>query len=371
MKVTISDVARAAKVSRSTVSRVLNDDPRVHPYTRYRVKRSIKELGYRPNAIARMLKQNRSFTIAVLVDQLNSYFSACTLEGIEGFARKNGYNLLLGVSRENEAIEERYMSLFEDRQIEGIVVVRSWVHELHSVFKDSDIPVVLVYCFSHEPDLDCVIPDDYQGAHVATKHLIEHGHTRIGFINGPADWKACTDRLHGYKTALEQVGIEFSQELVRYGGWESLDGYKAAKDLLAGEKPTAIFAANDYIAVGVIEAANEMGMSVPGDLAVVGYDDREPAKYVNPPLTTVRLPLEEMALRASETLIAKIESIRRGGSSRPRDKHQLISVECPLVVRASCGCDYKRHPKSSAELNLLGQSRSVGNANPGLSSSSQ
>ncbi len=218
------------------------------------------------------------------------------------------------------------------RPVDGIIFVDTWLHSANEAPPPSEKPYVFVNRLFGAADCNCIGPDDRYGARLAAEHLARLGHRCIAFINGPEGWEASVNRLAGYRGALAAYGLPFDRTLVRWGTWEVRDGYRATKDLMAlPNPPTAIFAANDFMAIGAIYALQDVGLRVPEDVGVVGYDDREVASLVRPALTTVTLPCYEMGQAAARLLLNQLED-----QGKPATAEQ---VRGRLVVRESCGAE--------------------------------
>jgi LacI family transcriptional regulator len=339
------DVARRAGVSQSTVSRVLNnnfsDKIPISQETIERVTKVVEELGYEPNLAARSLRTRQTSMIGVLFDDILSSLSHKILEGIYATTEEAGFHILIQSSghRENRtkadiARDQECLRWFQAQQVEGIIVVDSRANVAHpeDSLNSGGLPIIFVNRYWNEnPPHAFVYPDDRGGGQMATRHLIDLGHQKIGYINGPAERCTCSsERLLGFQDALREAGLEMRPEWVVRGDWRPESGYNAAKQIFRhGERPTALFVANDYMAVGCIRAVQELGIRVPEDLAIVGFDNREAATYVEPPLTTVTLPGDAMGRLAAEMMI-----------DATRKKQVPITgrqVPSRLLIRNSCG----------------------------------
>lgn len=347
--VTIEDVAAKAGVSRSTVSRVLNNDPRVAGYTKHLVDNAIKELGYSPNAIARNLKTRRSHMIGIIADDIDNMFVSRIVNGIESQARTRGFTIILGKAGVDMALKADYSQLFEGMRVEGIIYASSRIREIDSIGLRTRIPAVCVYCHTREPSVTSVLPDFAGGAYMAVSHLIQIGYTRIAFINGPSEWQSSQERLVGYRRALELHNITFDPQIVREGEWSVESGYRITKQLLEdAQEFDAIFGGNDEIAVGAMDAIKERGFTIPSDIAVIGFDGREFAQFVRPMLTTVQLPLNEMGKLAFDIIFDCIRGEGPDEGSRDEKyKDKTILVGCKLMVRNSTAQDPHDNPQAS------------------------
>ncbi|HKM42573.1 MAG TPA: LacI family DNA-binding transcriptional regulator [Limnochordia bacterium] len=329
--VTISDVAKKAKVSRSTVSRVLNNQMHhVREETRQAVLNAARELDYRPNSIARSLKTKKSHCIGVITDDIDTPFLPSMLKAIEQYAFSRGYNSLVCNTGYESDRQETYVEMLAQRQIDGIIFAASFVYSYTQELINPGLPIVYAYSHSPHDNKNSVLADDVHAAEQVVDHLVNLGHRRIGYVNGPEGVIPSQERIKGYREALKKHEIPFDDKLVIHGEWEDpQSGYRAAKRFLELKNPpTAIFAANDIMAAGAIDAASDLGLKVPGDISVIGYDDRDIARFLKPALTTVRLPMAEIGSAAAKMLIDCLEYGEALTDS--------MYVPCELVVRKSC-----------------------------------
>lgn len=336
MTVTIYDVAQAAGVGISTVSRVLNESSNVRQETRQRVLDAIETLGYKPNLLARNLSRIRVRTVGVMLSYLTSPFQVAVLRGIEKALSAAGFDLVIYSLDSQTRRDVLLESLSRGGRTDGLIVV-SFAPPAHLLrhFQRSHIPIVAVDFYSEA--VPSVYVDNVHGGFLAASHLLAKGHTRIGYVqdyaedpNGPGGNRPAADRLRGYKQALAQAGIPFDPALVALSeGHTRRCGVAAAAELLdRPEPPTAIFACSDMLALGVLEYARSHGVDVPGQLAVVGFDDIELASFAG--LTTVRQPMGQLGRLAAEIMIATLEG------TPPEEEHVLLPLE--LVIRSSSGC---------------------------------
>jgi LacI family transcriptional regulator len=332
MPVTLSELAKAAGVSVSTVSRALNEDSGhpVNESTKLHIKNLAKELGYRPNMVARGLKMDRTFTIGIIVDNIVSPFSPLIMRGIHDHLKLHNYfSVIINADWDPEAEIEAIHQLIS-RSIDGIIFVESWLRGTNPTLDLANKPYVFVHRLFSGSYGNSVVVDERYGARLAVEHLAQLGHRRIAFINGPEGWDASADRLAGYQDALAQLNIAFDPELVEVGTWEVQSGYPAAKKFLAlAERPTAIFAANDLMGLGAIYAIQESGLRVPEDIALVGYDDREIASISRPTITTVSLPCYEMGVTSAKLLLKQLDD--------QNDTQEPVKIRGKLIIRESCG----------------------------------
>ena len=336
---TIEDIARLASVSRSTVSRVLNDHPSVRPTVRDRVWSVIKEHGYAPQAAARHLVTQRTGIIGVLFPLGTQYLlanpiSASFGQGIGQECARRGYLAMLSLGlRDME--EKMLFNMLRSRHYDGIVLISSDSHDpLPFFLKEAQIPYTRI---GHDPEGDddaYVDVDDVEGAYKAVKHLTGLGHQRIAIIKGPSI-DACTPRRYrGYERALQEAGLAVDPSLVGEGDWLHTSGIEVMQRFLGlDHPPTAVFSCNDMMAAGALHAIYEQGLSVPEDIAIVGFDDVPQTKVIIPALTTIRQPNEEMGSKATEMLIDQLE----GKDGKPRQ----VIFPTTLVIRRSCGASLR------------------------------
>jgi LacI family transcriptional regulator len=338
-RVTIKQVAEQAGVSTQTVSRVLNHRPDVAPETRRRVQEIIDRLGYQASNIARSLVQGRSFTLGVLCWGLEYFGPSRALTGIEQEASELGYVLLLSLIRPpgNSDVRQLLRDMLA-RQVDGIVWAvpeiasnRAWIGEQHS-----GLPVPVVFLSMRpEPGLSVAAVDNRSGGRMATKHLLDLGHQNVGLITGPLAWWEARQRQSGWQDALREAGIPIEADLVVEGDWEAASGERGLRQLLE-QRPDldAVFISNDQMALGALQAARKLGVRVPEDLAVVGFDDVPEAVYFQPPLSTVRQDMVELGRCAVRELGGMIEAAQQGEA---RVEPNSILLKPELIVRESSG----------------------------------
>ena len=302
---TIKDVAKRARVSIATVSRVVNESPHsVSQATRERVLEAIKALDYRPNALAQGLIMKRSMTVGIIIPDISNPYYAEIVRGIQDIADEAGYAVMLqNTDRRKERII-KCIQLLRDKRADGIIFSGGIIHGYETLSTLRELAQRVVVIGRHEVDFPAVRVDNIVGATQAVQHLIDLGHQRIGFISGSRTSTTSNDRLRGYKNALAQHGIPYEKHLVGQGNLTPESGNLEAKTLLEREdRPTAIFATNDLMAYGAINAAKEQGLNVPEDLAVVGFDNIPLSSYFEPPLTTVGIPMYELGVASMQMLI--------------------------------------------------------------------
>lgn len=328
---TIRDVARASNVSIATVSRVFNNSPLVSGDTRQRVVDAAARLGYWPNGIARSLITSRTHTLGALLPDLHGEFFSEVIHGIDQASRQKGFHLL--VSRSSSDARELSAVLRSMRgRVDGLLVMAPDVDARGALEQVAgNIPTVLLNPEARVARCDSVAVANVEGAYAVVRHLVGLGHRRIATITGPERNIDARQRLEGWRRALREVGIEPGPALEVRGDFTEPSGYDAALELLAREpRPTAVFVANDYMAIGALGALQDTGVRVPEDLAVAGFDDIPMARYLTPPLTTVHVDMLELGQQAVHLLLDVQRADRPGGQ-----EHRVLPAT--LVVRSSCG----------------------------------
>lgn len=306
----MADVARAAGVSHQTVSRVLNHPDAVAPGTRERVLSAITELGYRRNMGARALATSRSRLIGVIVDQGGYYGPGQTSSSIQMAARQNGYATLVAAIRDTSQAEiQQVLDLFLDHRVDGVIVIAPQVQLMDRLAQLADeVPLVLV-ADGIEPAAGVltVSVDQHAAAMLATNHLIQLGHRQIVHVRGPVTWFDALERERGWRDAMMAAGLPLPAVLD--GDWSPESGHRAGVRLLETGLPEAVVAANDQMALGLMSALHDAGVSVPGQVSVVGHDDGPGAAYYQPPLTSVRQPFEKLGEACVEALLSLITDV--------------------------------------------------------------
>jgi LacI family transcriptional regulator len=329
---TMNDVARRAGVSQATVSLVLNGSPgaRFSAFTRNRVTRAAAELGYQfTRRGARRPPAEQQTVIAFIADELTSDpWMALAFEGAREKALEYGYVVCLNVVRGEPDAELLALEQISQQALLGVIYGTILTRRVEPSQALTKHRTILLNCYDGERRLPSVLPGDLVGGRVATDRLIRAGRRRIGMINGQQGLDATRDRLKGYRQALASNDMPFDPELVRPGNWEPSSGYEMTRALMAlPSPPDAIFCANDLMAVGCYDALRELGRRIPDEVAVIGFDDREIAQSMRPPLTTLELPQREMGAIAAGILIDTAGGLSAGPTQ--------IKVECPLVERSS------------------------------------
>jgi LacI family transcriptional regulator len=345
-KVTISDVAARVGVSKTTVSKLLSaTEYYIAADTRRRIEDAIRELDFRPNAVAQGLSNRRSQAIGVVVASVENPFYPELIAGVEEVIGLAGYTLLLGSSDGKPKAEADVVRSMMQRQVDGLVMASVTMrdHEVERIAV-SGVDVVLASRNLARHLVDTVTVDNHAGAVAATAHLVEHGHRRIAHIAGPQNIVPFRLRTKGYRTALEDAGLPFQDDLVvRVRGSRSGEGARALRALLSGEKPpTAVFVASDTMALAVLEECERRGVRVPDDLAVVGFDNIWVGRLPGVSLTTVDGKARQIGRTAASLLCQRIADRADGDDSGPPQAEQrdaeLVVLQSNLVTRTSCGC---------------------------------
>jgi LacI family transcriptional regulator, galactose operon repressor len=326
--VTIGDVAAQAGVSIATVSKVINGRYGVAPATLERVQAVIDELGYESSLVARSLRSRRTNVLGIVVADIEP-FSAELLKGAGAAIRERGYELIVysgsGHGKDHSGWERRYISRLGGTLTDGIILVTPTVVDV-----DDGTPVVAVDPHTGPSSLPSVHSDNLAGAITATRHLLELGHRRIGFLAGRPDLESARQREQGYCRALSDAGLPVDTNLIRVGDYELEMSQEPARQLLTlDDRPTAVFAANDLSAMQTMHVARTLGLAIPGDVSVVGFDNIPESALIEPPLTTIDQSIQEMGRRAVELLIAVIEG--------ETGLTQQVTLPTRLVVRQSTG----------------------------------
>lgn len=328
---TIADVARLAGVSIATVSRVLNGTTVVVGTTAGRVQAAIDELRYVPRAAARVLASRKTNTLGLLLPEISGAFFSPLLRGIEAAAREAGFDLLVHATEDRSRRPGTWRPLGE-HNTDGLLIFTDSLEEAEiRNLNDSGLPVVLMHQRVEEAAIPVVTVENKDGAREIVSHLIEvHGRRRIAFLRGPERQEDSAWRERGYREALETHGLEFDPGLIAYGGFDREIGERAVRELLeSGRSFDAVFGGDDEAALGSLAALQAAGRRIPEEVAVVGFDDLPFAPFLNPPLTTVRAPTEQVGREAVRQLLTRM----RGEAAKP-----LTLLPTKIILRNSCGC---------------------------------
>lgn len=333
-RVTIKDVAQAAGVSVTTVSNVLNDRTEAMAETTLlRIREAIRALNYHPSRVARSLVTNQTATIGLIIAEIDTPLFLQALNSIEPVARSAGYNILL-CSAHNLADEQQAVNLLLEKHVDGIIFLST------SVYADDDYltqlpasapPIVLINrTITHQPGLDEIQWDNSGGIIAAVAYLVKLGHRRIALLRGPASRRSSTERLQGYRQALQNHALDYVEDYVGLGDYEAPQETweQATHELLSlSPHPSAILASNDMVAAVVLRTIQRAGLCVPREVAVIGYDNQPFCTFLNPTLTTIEAPIIEAGQLAIDMLLTRI--------AEPHRPRQQVVLSCPLIVRES------------------------------------
>jgi LacI family transcriptional regulator len=327
----IYDVARESKVSVFTVSAVINNKSHVGKKLRERVEAAIQRLNYRPNLVARSLAKQRTHTIGMIVSDIANPFFPMVVRGAEDAAQRQGYNLLLCNSDDTLEKEETQIELLLSKRVDGILLTKAAGDlrpALRQMIKEVNVPFVLVMRTYPKLTKDAIVSDDYQGAYDAVSHLARAGCGRIGLISGPLKISNAIARMQGFRDALRSKGLPLEKNLMIEGDYRIESGFRAGHALLS-HQPDGIYVANHLMTIGLLQAAEEMGLNCPEDFRLVSFDDYPWLGVFRPKLTTVELPKHQLGSEAMELLIRRI-----GGST---EKAVVRKLQPELRIRESCG----------------------------------
>ncbi|PRX21812.1 LacI family transcriptional regulator [Orenia metallireducens] len=309
MSITMKDIAAKLGVSESTVSRAINNKPGVGEDTKQKILNLARRYNYQPNLLARNLARQESNMIGLILPDISSLFYSEVTRAIQDIATKHGYQVMVCNTDSDEKRESAYIEWLQGNKIAGIIFLGNGLANNKIINLGlSGYPIVLANRLVEEVMLPSVIIDNNTGAFEATKHLLERGHKRIALINGPKDNLTAQNRFRGYREALKEYNLDYDPSLIINKDWSRECGYQGFLELLnLEEPPTAIFAANDLIAVGVIEAIKMGGYLIPEEIAVVGFEDTIVTSIIEPPLTTVAQPMYELGANSAKKLFSLIE----------------------------------------------------------------
>lgn len=327
---TMKDVARLAGVSTSTVSHVINNDRFVSDATRERVESAIQTLNYAPSALARSLKLNQTRTIGMLLTASSNPFYSELVRGVERSCFERGYSLVLCNTEGDEQRMNRNLETLLQKRVDGLLLLCTETHlpAPEIMARYPSIPTVMMDWAPFDGSSDLIQDNSLLGGEIATRHLIDKGYTRIACITGPLDKTPSRQRLDGYRNAMRAAGLPVDPDYEIVADFEFSGGFTAMNRLLSLETPPhAVFSGNDAMALGAYQALWQAGLSVPGDMAIVGYDDIELARYMTPPLTTVHQAKDELGELAIDVLIHRI--------AQPSQGQQRLQLTPELIVRGS------------------------------------
>ncbi|OGP88518.1 MAG: hypothetical protein A2156_03590 [Deltaproteobacteria bacterium RBG_16_48_10] len=344
-KVTIKDIAKIANVSHTTVSRALNNQSRIRNETKEKILSIAKELNYRPNFIARSLVMKRTKTLGLVITTIANPFYTELAQGIEATARRLGYNIILCSTQSDLGTEKLYVDMLRSKGVDGIIFTSAHMGDPNILeLAEEGFPIVLVNRRTYHPmvkeKVDYVGIDNIQGGFLAVEHLIKLGHQRVGIIGGSSESSVGFERLEGGKRALVAYGLEQIDDYFLEGDFLKESGYRGGMRFIKmAEPPTAIFATNDYMALGTYQAVVEEGLKVPEEIAIVGFNDIEFTAMKGIELTTIGQKKYEMGALSVESLVAKIEGRKAGPTGE-------IILKPELIIRKTCGFHLKGYQRN-------------------------
>ncbi|MCP3027918.1 LacI family DNA-binding transcriptional regulator [Halobacillus sp. A5] len=329
--VTIKDVAKEAKVSISTVSRVLNNSGYTSMEVKEKVNKAVEKLKFQKNMVATAMIKKQTSTFGLIIPDIKNIFYGELTRAIEDQANKYGFNVILCNTDNDLDKEAEYLNFLIRKGVDGVIFSTPEMNDrnIKEVMKArSDLAFISLGSRVSDVQIDEVIVNNFEGGYEATKHLLDLGHQRIGFIGGRQNSYSTTERLKGYSQALEDYGLKMDKKLTRLDEFKIHSGYDKGKELLSlKERPTAIFAGNDAIAVGIYKAAREFNLSIPENLSVIGFDDSQFAEIVYPTLTTIRTPIQDMA---EKTVELAVQISRKGKNFK-----ETVTFQPTLIKRES------------------------------------
>ncbi len=325
---TIKDVARLAGVSTTTVSHVINKTRFVAEATQEKVMKAVDELNYAPSAVARSLKCNSTRTIGMLVTQSNNLFFSEVIDGVESYCYRQGYTLILCNTGGIYEKQRDYIRMLAEKRVDGILVMCSdLTEELNEMLdRHANIPKVVMDWGPESSQADKIMDNSEEGGYIATKYLIDNGHTDIACLSGHFEKLACKERIVGFRRAMAEANIPVNEDWILEGNFECDTAVLVADQITAMEKrPTAVFCFNDTMALGLMSRLQQNGIKVPDDISVIGYDNIELAEYFSPPLTTIHQPKRRVGKNAFEILLERIKD-------KDHEK-RIFEMQPELVVR--------------------------------------
>lgn len=333
---TIHDVAKRAGVGSITVSRVINNSGYIRSETRERVQKAIAELGYVPNTLARSLRSRRTNTVALMVTDITNPFFTTLARGVEDAANEAGYTVFFCNTDESAEKEERYLKVLLQKQVDGLLLVptQKSMKTIQQILKHGT-PVVVLDRRISDVEVDIVRCDSIQGAYDLTNYLVSLGHRQIGVMSGAVGVSTADDRVAGYQKALIENGIAVDERFIFRGGFTPDSGYVMTKQAICLPlRPTALIATNNFITIGAMKALQEVGMEVPEDMALAGFDDLPPAIVTFPFFTVVSQPAYEMGTQAMRLLLKRL-------NEKEKDAFQEVILPTQLIIRHSSGLPIK------------------------------
>ncbi|TDG00121.1 LacI family DNA-binding transcriptional regulator [Paenibacillus piri] len=331
-RATLKEVAMLAGVSTATVSNVLNRTKYVSEEVTNKINAAVAELNYQPNSVAKSLRVQQSRIIGLLISDIANPFLTEAVRGIEAELARSGYNILLCNTDSSTDKERSHLETLIGKRVDGLIVSSAGNSgEYFRSLGTAGVPIVFLNRCPEFLNSDVIMTNNIQGAYAATEHLIRHGSRAIAIITGPLSISTGNDRLTGYRRALEDYGITESAQLVKEGLFDIRSGYESMKELMEQEtKPDAVFVSNNSMTLGAYKYIKEAELRIPGQLAIVGFDDPDWAEIVDPPMTTVRQPAYQLGVLAAGLMLERI------GNRQAR--REITYLEPELIIRQSCGC---------------------------------
>lgn len=312
--VTMRQIAERANVSIGTVSHVINETAAVRPKLRERVLEAIRSMGYQPSALAQGLRKNRTNMLGMVIPDITNPFFPSVVRGVEDVAYRRSFRVILCNADNDSAKEASYVSELRSYRIAGLLIIPAGGADIASHLKAYASASVPVVCIDRVPEGwkgDAVLVSNMEGAYQATRYLIQMGHTCLAVISGPLELTNSAERLKGFTRALNEAGIAIEPEFVQESRFDTVSGYRAALRLLRMlPRPTAIFACNDLIAFGALQAAREVGLRCPEDISIAGFDSLEVTKFTDPSLTSVYQPGYQLGSTAARMLLERVDGLR-------------------------------------------------------------
>lgn len=329
--ITIKELARSLNIAPSTVSMALNDHPHISPETKRRVKALARKLNYRPNLIARAMVRKCTNLIGVIISDIRSSFFPEIIQGIEDVISQELYSAIICATENNAERERHYLSLLRQKRVDGIIaepIITKKNLDLWDSLLRQKFPIVFILRQLPLPQIPFVIVDNYLGGYIATQHLIQLGHSRIGHLAGPSTFDESRKRRKGFITALKDAGLSLDKNLIRVTNFNLEAGYQKTLELLSTQPlPTAIFACSDIVAIGALKAIRQMKLRVPEDIALIGFDDLFFASFAEVPLSSVAQPKYEIGVKSANKLL----TIINGGDA----ESEILKPQ--IVIRQSSG----------------------------------
>jgi LacI family transcriptional regulator len=344
--VTIRDVAKLAGVSPITVSRVINNSQGVNRLTRERVQRAVEGLHYVPNTLAKSLRSKKTHTMALVVSDITNPFWTTIARGVEDTAAKNGFHVILCNTDENPEKEANYINILLQRRVDGIIIAPTTNDKRRlSALTRQKVPCVLIDRQVNGFKADVVRSNNLEGARQLTRHLLTLGHRRIAMLSGPTWVSTAEERVRGYCQALQEQGVPDEEHLITRSDYKQEGGYLSVKELLTTvPRPTAIIAANNFMAIGALQALRDAGLRVPEDIALVCFDDIPQASLIYPFLTVSNQCAYEMGTTSAQLLMERLKD-------KKNRRRREIELETTLIIRKSCGQELSENARAA----LFGQ----------------